>query len=172
MRMHLTASYVIVSLLSVIACTSCSWEEEAVTITKHYVINPNWDEISNALWITKMTLKDTGDSIDLHAASGQDLLNRLMEDTAFSYVTNVIPNGEQYFERRVYFDRRNGFIWRRPPNMDPARSVTYDTIGSLERGHWFMFAGLSNVATLYYVYVDPVDSLHLFRVPASAWTNI
>ena len=89
-------------------CTGC--KEAEVTITKKYVINPNWDEFHNTFGVTRMNFKSNDDSLNLQKGTPQDLLEKLVEDTSFSYVTNVKYNGEKYSERKVYFNLDNGFI--------------------------------------------------------------
>jgi len=156
-------------LLFAFGCIGC--KEAKVTITKDYVINPNWDEVDNSFQIIRMNFKSVNDSINLQKASPPELLKKLMEDTSFSYTANVKYNGEKYSNRKVYFNRDNGFIWRKPPDIDPYRVSKYETIGELQQETWYLLSGLSNVKTLYYVYLDSLDSLHTFRVPASYWTN-
>lgn len=151
--------------------TLISCKEKEVTITKDYVINPNWDERDNSFRVFRMNLKDSSDNINLKNVTPTELLKNLTEDTSFSYVANVKYNGEKYSERKVYFNKDNGFVWRKPPNLDPSRNLEYETIGELQQETWYFLGGLSNTHTLYYVYIDSLDSLNSFRIPASSWTN-
>jgi hypothetical protein len=146
-------------------------EEREVIITADYVINPNWDEINNTIRIVKMNLKDSTDNINLENVSSQDLLKKLSADTNYSYVANVQYNGESYTKRKVYFERYNGFLWRRPPDLEPNRKLGYNNIKKMELDSWYLIFGLSNVKTLYYVHINPFGRLYCFKVPASAWTN-
>lgn len=148
---------------------SCSlFEEHKVTITKDYVINPNWDEISNSIQIIRLNLIDSN-QIDLNKITSSQLLKSFDHDTNFSFITNVKYNGVNYSTRKVFFDKFNGFYWRKL--YDRHSNYKQKTIGSLEKDNWYLFEGLSNVKTLYYVYVDVQDSLHTFKVGAHHYTN-
>lgn len=149
--------------------TTCCWKEKAVTITKDYVINPNWDEADNSFKVCRMKLNDNSKTFNLKAPSDMDLYYGLIEDTSFSYTTNVKYNGEDYAKRKVYFNKDNGFVWRKPPDIDPQRNSEYKTIGEIQQETWYLLAGLSQFRTLYYVYLDTSDSLHVFKV--STMTN-
>ena len=143
---------------------SCNGEKE-VTITKDYVINPNWDETANVFRVVRMKVKD---SIDLTDVSPPELLERLETDTSFAYTANVKFNGEKYSERKVYFDRENGFLWWGNIHYS---NTTKKILGELQQETWYLLGGLSNTRTLYYAYIDSLGNLHSFRVPASSWTN-
>lgn len=145
------------------------WKEKEITITKDYVINPNWNEIQNSFVVSRMNLKDSGYSIDIKHVDPTDLYRKLVEDTSFSFITNVKYNGVDYSNRKVFFNKKNDFSWRKLNN----RHSQYDQeiLGELQQETWYFLGGLSNVKTLYYVYIDSLDTLHSFRVPASSWTN-
>lgn len=96
-------------LLFAFGCIGC--KEAKVTITKDYVINPNWDEVDNSFQVIRMNFKSVNDSINMQKASPPELLKKLMEDTSFSYTANVKYNGEKYSKRKVYFSKDNGFVW-------------------------------------------------------------
>ena len=149
------------------ACTSRKGKE--VIITKDYVINPNWDKTDNSFSVYRMKLKDSSKTIDLKNPTEPELYHGSRKDMSFSYTANVEYNGEHYAKRKVYFDRDNGFVWRKPPNIDPSRNTTFETIGELQPGTWYLLAGLSKIRTLYYVYLDSSDSLHVYKV--STMTN-
>lgn len=158
--------FLLFTLVSFMGC-----REDKVTITKEYVINPSWDKISNSFTITKMKIKDSGESLELNNVSSQQLLWKLVEDTSFSFTSNVKFNGEGYVKRKVYFNKYNGFVWRKPPDIDPSRNITFETIGDLKQNTWYFLGGLGKEKTLHYIYLDSADSLHIYRVDASAWTN-
>jgi hypothetical protein len=147
--------------------SSCS--EKKVIITKDYVINPNWDEVDNSFTVYRMKLKDSTQVIDLKDPSEPELYHGLIKDTSFAYTANVKYNGEDYAKRKVYFNRVNDFVWRKPPDIDLTRSSEYKFIGELQPKTWYLLAGLSKVRTLYYVYIDSSDGLHVFKV--STMTN-
>jgi len=143
-------------------------EQKEVTITKDYVINPNWDTTNNTFQVVRMSLKDSIDSIKLKDVSPPELLKKLTKDTTFFYTANVKYNGEEYSERKVYFSRNNGFLWW--GDLHKSRS-TKKVLGELQQESWYLLTGLGKPKTLYYVYIDSLDSLHTFKVPASSWTN-
>lgn len=149
------------------ACTG--WKGKDVSITKDYVINPNWDKTDNSFAVHRMKLKDSSKAIDLADPTEPELYHGLIKDSSFSYTANVEYNGIDYSKRKVYFDRDNGFEWRRPPDIDQSRNTTCKTIGELQPETWYLLTGLSKVRTLYYVYLDSSDSLHVYKV--SKMTN-
>ena len=144
-------------------------KENKVTITKDYVINPNWSETDNYFRITRMHTSGSGKTIDLKEPTEAELYHGLIEDTGFSYTANVKYNGEDYTKRKIYFNRDNGFVWRKPPDIDISRNITFKTIGELQQDTWYLLAGLSQFKILYYVYLDTSDSLHMFKI--STMTN-
>lgn len=168
--MMMKHSKIYLSFLILFTLVSCNGEK-TVAITKDYVINPNWDKTANSFQIFRMNLKDSSDNIELKSVSPGGLLGKLTKDTSFAYTANVKYNGVKYSKRKVYFERYNDFVWRKPPDIEPDRSSEYETIGKLQQKTWYLFAGLSDVKTLYYVYIDSLGYLHSFKVPASSWTN-
>jgi len=159
------------SILFVLVFFGCNpYAEEKVTITKDYVINPNWDKQSNRFDIIEMKAKKEAYSIDPLSATSFDLLHNLIENMESSYGGNVNYNSIEYSERKVYFDRDNGFTWIK---LNELHSDTrQSTIGSLKPKTWYLLAGLSKVNTLYYIYIDSSGKLYTIRVTASDWTNI
>lgn len=149
----------------ILVVSSCS--EKKVTITKDYVINPNWSETNNSFAVYKMKLKDSSKTIDLKDPSEPELYHGLIEDTSFTYTANVEYNGEDYAKRKVYFNRNNGFLWWGDPHKS---SSTKEILGELQQNTWYLLFGLSQIhTTRYYVYLDTSDSLHVFKV--STMTN-
>jgi hypothetical protein len=163
--------YIVILMITLFfACAP--YTEKEVTITKNYVINPNWDKQNNRIEIKEMKLKDTTERVNPNNATSFELLKNLVKDENSSYVANVEYNGEDYSERKVFFDQENNFVWRKPPSIDPSRINNYITIGTLKKETWYLLSGLSNVNTLYYIYINSSGKLYKFRVPASDWTNI
>lgn len=153
----------IISLLSSLLIFSCSdWKEKEVTITKDYVINPNWDEVDNSFVVYRMKLKDSIKTIDLKDPADAELYHGLIEDTNSSFIANVEYNGEDYAKRKVYFNRYNGFSWGKLNDIHS--NYEQETIGDLQQETWYLLAGLSQFKTLYYIYLDTSDSLHVFKV--------
>jgi hypothetical protein len=114
-----------------------------------------------------MNLKDSN-GLDLKNVSPPELLRKLVKDTSFVYRASVNYNGTKYSERKVYFNRDNGFLWWGDLHKS---SSTKRILGKLQQDNWYLLGGLSNVKTLYYIYIDSLDSLHSFEVPAAYWTN-
>lgn len=153
----------IISLLSFLLIFSCSdWKEKEVTITKDYVINPNWDEVGNSLVVYRMKIKDSIKTIDLNNPTNTELYNGLIEDKSFSYSANIEHNGEDYAKRKVYFNKDNGFLWCDLNNMHS--DCEQKILGKLQQETWYLLAGLSQFKTLYYIYLDSSDSLHVYKV--------
>ncbi|MDO5655050.1 MAG: hypothetical protein Q4G27_02800 [Flavobacteriaceae bacterium] len=159
----------ITGLLSVFLISSCAdWKEKEVTITKDYVINPNWEEKRhNSFAVYKMKLKDSTKTIDLKDPAGTELYHGLIEDSSFSFTTNVEYNGEDYAKRKVYFNRYNDFSWGKLNDMHS--DYEQKILGELQPETWYLLAGLSQFKTLYYIYLDTSDSLHVYKV--SGMTN-
>jgi len=147
--------------------TKSCWKEEAVTITKDYVINPNWDEVHNSIAVYRMKLKDSSKTIDFKDPIDKELEHWLIEDTSFSYRGFVEYNGEDYAKRKVYFNKDNGFLWWK--NF-PKSNSTKKVLGELQKETWYLLTGLSRHRIVYYIYLDSSDILHVFMV--SRMTNI
>jgi len=147
--------------------SSCLQEKDII-ITKDYVINPNWDREDNSFKIIRMKFKDSKDSIDIKKATQSELLEELTEDSSFSYVANIKYNGKSYAERKIYFNKDNGFLWRSDWRYDRGeRSKT--VLGELEKNTWYLLAGLSDFRTLYYIYIDGYDKVYVYEILASNW---
>jgi hypothetical protein len=155
------------AFLLLLAYVSCN-ERKDITITKNYVINPFWDKADNSFQVVRMKQKNSTDSIYIKNISFSVLLKKLEKDTKFSYIANVKYNGEEYSQRKVYFEKDNGFMWLADVH-DPNSGKKI--LGQLRKKTWYLFIGLDREKTLYYVYLDSTDTIHTFRVPATAWTN-
>jgi len=155
-----------VAIIFLLLITISCWNKKNVTITKDYVINPNWDKVDNSFFVYRMKPKDSSKTIDINNPTNIELYHGLIEDTSFSYTANVEYNGVDYAKRKVYFNKDNGFLWWGDPHK--SRS-TKKTLGQLQQETWYLLAGLSQFETLYYVYLDSTDSLHVYKV--SGMTN-
>ncbi|TQI71224.1 hypothetical protein JM79_2151 [Gramella sp. Hel_I_59] len=165
---YVKSSFLIAIILFFIS--SCA-EEENVIITNNYIINPNWDKVDNSLLLERMIVKD-GETINISNLDPSELFEKLKTDTSFAFTANVHHNGVDYSKRKIYFNKENGFKWRKRPDLDPSRNFTLTTLGKLEQNTWYFLGGLSKIKTLYYIYIDSSNKLHQFRVPAVHWTNI
>lgn len=141
--------------------TTACWNEKNITITRDYVINPNWDEVDNSFAVHRMKLKDSSKTIDPKDPTDMELYHGLIKDTSFTYTGFVEYNGESYTTRKVYFNRDNGFLWYED---FPKSGSTKKTLGGVQQDTWYLLAGLSKFKTLYYVYLDTSDSLHVYKV--------
>lgn len=158
--------YLIGSTFVLLTWGCTGFKEAKVTITKDYVINPNWDKTDNSFEVCRMKLKDSSKSIDLKNPTEPELYHGLIEDTSFSYIGFVEYNGAKYTERKVQFNKDNGFLWWKDLHKS---NSTKKILGELQQDTWYLLAGLSQSKTLYYVYLDSSDSLHVYRV--STMTN-
>jgi hypothetical protein len=146
--------------------TLVSCHEENITISRDYIINPNWSEEANSFDVIKMKLKESGDSINLKTANITKIEGKLKQDISFVYRANVKYNGEDYATRKVYFNKDNGFLWWGDLHDS---SSTKKVLGELQQNTWYLLAGLSNVRTLYYIYIDSQGNVHRFERMASNW---
>lgn len=132
-----------------------------VTITKDYVLNPNWSEVDNSICVSKMQYKDSSKTFDLIEPSIIELRYDLITDTSFSYMAKVVYNGVDYAERKVYFNRDNGFPWSNLNNRHS--NCKKEILGELQPNTWYSLT-MSNKGTYYYLFLDTSDSLHVFEV--------
>lgn len=163
--------YLITLLILTSAC--CIGCYDKPTITKDYVINPNWNETNNDFTIVRMKFKDDTVSISSNDSCQPDIRNKLIEDPNFYYTANVKYNGESYSKRKVYFNKDNGFMWWEWKDGSEWWEGRFKSgkrvLGELERNTWYLLAGLSQFKTLYYVYIDTEGEVHYFTVMASNW---
>lgn len=162
MIVKIRMSYLIGAIF-ILLTISCK-ESKEVIITRDYVINPNWDEIHNSFQVIRLNLKNSRDTINLKKVTQSELLEKLVEDTSFSYTANVNYNGEKYSKRKVYFNRDNGFTW-----WSSDINSNKKKLGELQQNTWYLLAGLSKYRTIYYVNIDTFDSVHCFKIMASNW---
>ena len=88
------------SFLFVLILFGCSpYNEEKVTITKEYVINPNWDKQSNSFDVNEMQLKEGLKKVSPSSATSFKLLHNLIKVEKLSFGGNVKINGEDYSKR-------------------------------------------------------------------------
>ena len=79
-------------------------KEKDIIITNDYVINPNWNEKSNLIEITKMKYKNDYDSIDLKRAKldlmcdNNDFLKVFEKFKNLRPITSVVKAYAQFFD--------------------------------------------------------------------------
>lgn len=155
---------VIFIFLTLVSC----FRTGKVIITRDYVINTYWGENHNYFAVVKKKLKDSSDKINLNNVQYLDLENKLENDSSWAYHTNINYNGEKYSKRKVYFSKDNGFSWSGYPNYFLTSKSILDTF---QPETWYFLGGLGYPSTLYYIYLDSVDNFHVFKIPASDWSN-
>jgi hypothetical protein len=134
---------------------------EEITVTKDYVINPNWSETNNHISFSRMMLNDSCRTIGLKNPSEPELYYGLKSDPNYTYEASVKYNGEDYAERKVYFNRDNGFLWTKHRDGSDQKKI----IGELQQDTWYQLSGLSPRPNIwYYIYLDSLDSLYVFTV--------
>ena len=137
--------------------SSCS--DEKMEITTEYIINSNWTDQANAIKITKMKLKKDSAILNINTLYQQELLSKLEEDSSFMFVGNVPPNGVKYSERKVFFNKDNGFWWWTADGNHKQK-----VIGNLKMGSWYEFSDLLTYPYSFYVYIDSANDAHRFNV--------
>lgn len=156
----------IIGILLILLCGCTVFSEKDVTITKDYVINPNWNEQDNSFDVVRMMLKDTINYINPKTTDYIVLSNKLTKDENFSYGANVKYDGTDYAQRKVYFNKDNGFLWWE--DFHDSKS-TKKVLGELEKETWYLLGGLSSKGSLYYVYIDSLDKIYRFKKLTSNW---
>jgi hypothetical protein len=146
------------------SCTS-----KKVEITKEYIINENWSRKNEKAWANSITItqmKVNPDSTinpftDLHQPG---ILNKLEEDTSFTRYANIrLKEGESYSNKKIFFNRDNGFYWGTRSRFDNSEEVK--TIGNLQNGNWYRFSDLGTLGIQsIYIYIDSTGSAHRFDV--------
>lgn len=154
----------LIGIISFFLLFGCSIKNKGkITITRDYIINPNWNEVNNSLTVYKMKLKDSTQTIDLTDPSEAELYHGLVKDSSFLYSTKIRHNDEDYTKQKVYFNKYNGFEWCDLNNMHS--DCEKRTLEELKQETWYLFYGLSNIhTTAYYAYFDTSDKLHLFVI--------
>jgi len=154
-----------INTIIVLSFTFTACREEKVIINKDYVINPNWnDSNNNVLEVVKLKLKNKNEGINPKTATITEIGKKLEEDSTFSYSADVNYNGIAFSKRKIYFNSDNGFLWLSDlHNSSTAKRI----LGELETDTWYLLAGLSNVRTLYYIYIDNQGNVNIFVRMAS-----
>jgi hypothetical protein len=155
-----------VSILWICILGGCS--DEKIEITNEYIINENWSKKNEEAWansitINKMKVRKDSTINAFSDLSQAEILDKLEEDSSFMYYANVkIQQGESYKNKKIFFNRYNGFYWgsKRFNNDD-----TTKTIGNLRQDSWYKFSDLGLISHSYiYVYIDSANKSHRFVV--------
>lgn len=159
---------VALSILSLLMFVSCS--NKNVEITPEYIINENWSKknepaLANSITINKMKIKKDSAVNPFLELSQSEILNKLEEDSSFMHYSNVkISQGESYKNKKIYFNRYNGFYWGSKSRFN--NTDTVKTVGNLQQGNWYKFSDLGLITHPYYIYiyVDSSNKVHRFDV--------
>ncbi|WP_346320279.1 hypothetical protein [Chitinophaga sp. YIM B06452] len=152
----------IVLLIMIVSLTGCLWEK--IEITSDYIINGNWSEHVNSIEINKLRLKKDSTINPFANLNQAEILEKLEDDTSFIFVGNVKYNGEKYSTRKVFFNKKNNFLW-----WTTKGDTQIETIGSLQKNTWYKFSSLGNYPYIVYIYVDSANKVHRFTVNQSNW---
>lgn len=142
----------------VLMLVGCS--DEKIDITYDYIINPNWDEQANSIKINKMKVKNDSTINPFSDLTQEEILNKLEEDSLFRWFANAkLKQGDTYENKKVYFNRDNGFTW-----LDDISGTRTRVFGNLEKANWYKFSHLVTYPYYIYIYVDSINNLHRFDV--------
>lgn len=149
----------VLSTLLVGLLTGCSHKK--IEITREYIINEHWNKRNdvaggNSMKIEKMKVKK--DSIFYpNQKLDEAIIEKLEVDSTFRWFTNVKIQQESYENRRVYFNKDNGFTW-----LDDVSNKRTRVFGNLEKGNWYKFSDLVSYPYYVYVYIDSLNHAHQF----------
>lgn len=139
---------------------ACSYYEK-IEITQSYIVNENWINEHNEIFIERMKVKsDSVIKLDEYKAVGNnhwEIVNKLEIDTSFRYSYN---NGKVYNptispsklkHKILYFDRPNEGLWVKGRFSDDTTTI----LGELENETWYKFSNLTpNASYFLFIYVD------------------
>lgn len=142
---------------------SCIGPNKPIEITSEYFINGNWNQTSekamaNSIEVKRMKIKKDSLINPFSDLSQAEILNKLEIDSTFIYSAVVKFNqGESYNEKKIYFNRDNGFYW-----WSNKGDVKNAVLGKLKANTWYEISGLN----YYYhiVYVDSSENVRLFLI--------
>lgn len=162
-------NYLTIILIFIFA--SCS--NKKVEITQEYIINENWNKkneqaSANSITIYKMKVKKDSTINPFSSLTQTEILNKLEEDSTFMHNANIkIKEGENYNDRKIYFNKDNGFYWGSKSRYDDSGNTK--TIGNLQAGNWYRFSDLALITHPYYIYVyiDSTSKVHRYDVNLS-----
>lgn len=149
------------AILFLIGCNN-----KKIEITTEYIINEKWDKqgertFGNSINISRMQLKK--DSVlDINNLDRMDIPDRLKVDSSFVYFANVkIPEKENYKDKKIFFNKDNGFYW-----SNDNGEIRTSVIGNLQIGTWYKFSTLTQWLDYTYIYVDSFKNVHRYDFDA------
>lgn len=148
--------------------TCCLSLNEKVEITSEYVINENWNKRGeetggNSIEVIRMIVKEDSTINPFSDLNQSEILRKLVNDTSFQYVANVkIPATENYKNKKIFFNKDNGFDWWTEQGERSTR-----ILGELQAGNWYQISRLSHLD--YIVYIDSASIAHRFDINLANW---
>ncbi|WP_299675538.1 hypothetical protein [uncultured Tenacibaculum sp.] len=161
-------------ILSTLVCcfSNCSFfEHKKIIITKDYIINENWINDHNGIFIERMKVKQDSiinildvnfDGADINSIN---IVNKLEKDSLFFYSYNV---GKTYdssmslsklSEKKIYFHKPNEGLWVK----GRFSGDTVKVLGSLGNNKWYKFSNLKSRTKFFvFIYVDTTGQVHRF----------
>lgn len=140
-------------LFIILIYSSCD-NNKKIEITAEYIVNENWNELANSIKIDKMILKKDS-VIDLFKLNQLEVINKLQEDSSFSYVANVkFKTNEEKKSKMIYFNHENDFFW-----LKRDLETKIKVLGSLEKRTWFKFSRLLTHNYDIYIYIDSLNNV-------------
>jgi hypothetical protein len=143
-----------------LAFIGCS--DKKIEITADYIINENWNKKNdvtggNSIKINRMNVKKDSIINPFSDLNNAEILNKLEEDSLCRWYANVKIEGEGYKNRKIYFNKDNGFTW-----LDDVRKKRTMIFGNLEKGNWYKFSNLVTYPYFVYVFIDSANKVHRF----------
>lgn len=151
------------SILWMFMFIGCFNLNEQIEITSDYIVSKNWSKRgkemgANSIEIKKMKVKKDSTINPFVDLGQEEILNKLEEDSSFFYVANIeIKPGENYKDKRIYFNRDNGFYWF--TNQGNRKTKV---LGRLESNTWYEISRLNYY--YYIVYIDSADKVLRFVI--------
>jgi hypothetical protein len=149
--------------------TGC-WNAQ-VEITNEYIINGNWTKKNEQAWansitIDKMKVKKDSTIDPFSDLSQVQIISKLEEDSSFMHYANIkIKPEERYKNKKIYFNKYNGFSWGSESRHSGFKT---NTIGVLQAGNWYRFSDLGWAGEIY-IYIDSANKTHRFNVNTGAY---
>lgn len=163
---HINIKHIVGIIFLSLLCNCTSLVDEKIIFTRDYIINPNWTGQNSTLDIVKMVQKDSTKVIDPKNTNYIDLSNKLMKDLSFSFGATITNNGVSFSERKIYFNKDNGFSWWK--DVHDSKS-SRKILGELELETWYLLYGLSNDGSAHFVYIDSDNTTYQYKKLASNW---
>jgi len=150
-------------ILWIFMISGCLDFNKRIVITSEYIINENWtkqgeETSSNSIEVKKMKVKKDSTINPISNLNQSEILEKLEVDSSFIYTANVkINQNESYKEKKIYFNRDNGFFW-----WTSRGEKKNKILGKLQTNAWYEISRLNYY--YYVVYIDSVDKVHRFVI--------